>query len=78
MTERDSEIAEALRNLANRVETDGLRTAEWSARYEIIELAPSGDFRECRPGPRVEYTILFDWANIEPANIKGGERSRDF
>lgn len=75
MGKLEKNIAKAFREMANRVETNGLRSAEWSVRYETIKIPSYGDYQERRSGPHARYTILLDWAHIVPADPKAGEIS---
>lgn len=67
-------VVKALRELADRVEKRGLRSANFNTQLELIEI-PSEGWKEYRPGPACLITLMLDWANIEPADTEAGEVS---
>lgn len=69
-------VVKALRELADKVETDGISDATFRTRLEVIEVPTKTGWREHRPGPRTRIVLNWAWANTAPADTEAGEVSK--
>jgi hypothetical protein len=69
-------VIDALRNLADRIESRGLRSAHFAVENEIISILASGEWEEHRAGPRQQIILSLEWADTEPVNTELGEKSK--